>query len=143
MRWGRKNWSVAEQTSTYNMSIFLLSMFLIPKDETQADDKIFVRQLANNLVEVEHYDSKMNKKYKICIQRSALKSYITNIVKLYLYDSDPFDNIQFNFTGFPSFMTNKNNLQENPNIISTLRNVTSILIESESIHELGCGCGCG
>jgi len=130
MRWGRKNWSVAAQTSMYSMSVFLLSIFLIPKNETEADDKIFVRQLANKFLEVEHYDSKMNKKYKISIQRSALKSYITNIVKLYLYDSDPFDNIQFNFTGFPSFMTNKNNLQQNPNIMPTLRNTTSILIES-------------
>ena len=130
MRWGRKNWSVAAQTSMYSMSVFLLSIFLIPKNETEADDKIFVRQLANKFLEIEHYDSKMNKKYKISIQRSALKSYITNIVKLYLYDSDPFDNIQFNFTGFPSFMTNKNNLQQNPNIMPTLRNTTSILIES-------------
>ena len=82
------------------------------------------------MVYISYYDSKMNKKYKISIQRSALKSYITNIVKLYLYDSDPFDNIQFNFTGFPSFMTNKNNLQQNPNIMPTLQNTTSILIES-------------
>ena len=112
------------------MSKLLLSIFLIPKGEEQSDDKIYVRQLPNTMLEIEHYDGKINKKYKMCIYPSEFNTYITNVTTLYVYDTQPFENMQFNFLGFPSFMTSRKELTENRTILPTLLSAASTVIRS-------------
>ena len=66
----------------------------------------------------------------MCIYPSEFNTYITNVTTLYVYDTQPFENMQFNFLGFPSFMTSRKELTENRTILPTLLSAASTVIRS-------------
>ena len=110
----------------------LLSIYLTRRDDlTTSDDKIMVKKQADGNLQIEHYDATMKKTYNLTILADRLPTYVKDICRLYLNDGelvDPFMNIQFNFTGYPAFLINRQRLTDN--FLRTLRSMAETVIDS-------------
>lgn len=110
------------------MSPFLVSIFLTRKNSTSTnDDKIYIRRVDNNL-QVEHYDADSKKHYKLLLTNTSMGAYIRNLCTLFMLDTEPFVDLQFNFNGFPAFMTNHKTISNE--VISYLVDTAQIVAES-------------
>ena len=107
----------------------LVSIYIIPKNAKDSDvgDTISVFRSNNNL-RVSHYDHVNKKRYELLLTNTSLGHYVGTICKMFVADTDPFEQIQFNFHGFPTFMANKHTLTRD--LRHTLEDVAGIVTES-------------
>jgi len=114
------------------MSPILLSIYLTrPDDKNTSDDKIYVKNLGNGNLQIEHYDAMVKKVYNLTIVADRLGIYVKDVCRLYLNDSadpDAFVNIQFNFTGYPAFLMNRRKLDDR--FMRTLMSMADTVIDS-------------
>jgi hypothetical protein len=104
------------------MAVILLTAFLIRNNNLHADDdKISVRRGDNGLL-VKYYDAHAKKNYELNLGDSSLWSYVKNICKMFNTDAEPFQRLQLNFHGFPTYMLN----------INTVNNDTMEMLEEVS-----------
>jgi len=114
----------------------LLSIYLTRRDDLKtSDDKIVVKKQADGNLQIEHYDATVKKTYNLTITADTLPTYVKDICRLYLNDSeeaDPFVNIQINFTGYPAFLMNRQRLGDN--LMRTLRSMAETVINSVNMN---------
>jgi len=103
-----------------------MSIILTRSADRSMDDRVYVRDM-NGLLEIEYLDRKEVKKYTIMIEPSKLGRYIRDFCILYLNDNEPFADIQFNFNGYPTFMSSRESLKENLKVQKVLQNIGNIL----------------
>ena len=77
------------------------------------DDIVLIKPQDNN-IRVEYTDNQggYSSKQVLYIGKNDLGRYIRNLGHLFLSDVEPFIEVQFNFPGFPSFMTNQRSLKD-------------------------------
>ena len=89
------------------------------------DDKILINPVANNIL-IRYSDNVTSNnvpaKESILLENSYLSSYIKNIGYMFLTDTEPFESIQFNFPGFPTFLATRESLSD----IDTQNNLVEI-----------------
>jgi hypothetical protein len=107
-----------------------LSVFLSHSKNAALFDSLTVRRVNNNFV-VKYHDAASKSSYVLTLTNTSLGAYVKTLCQLFLADSDPFADIQFNFHGFPTFMAKRRTFTENSSLINTL--VTTANIVSESI----------
>lgn len=92
-----------------------MSVYLIRKNTigSHADDKIHIMRKDNNIL-VQYRDSNEGKpsRQDLLLTNTSLGTYIRNLGYLFLVDTEPFESIQFNFPGFPTFMATRQSLSE-------------------------------
>ena len=90
------------------MQPLIVSVYLIRKDgEQSTDDRIYIRSVSEDLLSVTYHDKDVSKSYTLYIDSDELDRYIMSIADIFTADTDPFDKIQFNFNGYPTFMLNR------------------------------------
>lgn len=87
------------------MQPLIVSVYLIRKDGGEStDDRIYIRSVSEDLLSVTYHDKDVSKSYTLYIDSDELDRYIMSITDIFTADTDPFDKIQFNFNGYPTFM---------------------------------------
>lgn len=109
----------------------ILSIFLIRNTEKASDDKIYVRTRPDNKLSVEYYDAVMTKTYNLVMNRSSLTAYVTDLCTLFANDGEPFAEIQFNFNGYPTFISKHQKFLETPDLVHTFNRMCHTVINSE------------
>ena len=110
------------------MAVILLTAFLIRNNNLHAhDDRIIVRRRDNGLI-VKYYDAHAKKNYELNLGDSSLWSYVKNICKMFNTDAEPFQLLQLNFHGFPTYMLNINTV--NNDTMEMLEEVSGMLDNS-------------
>jgi hypothetical protein len=106
----------------------LVSIYIIPKNakDTDRGDTINVYRSDNNL-KVKHYDHVNKKRYELLLTNTSLGHYVGTLCKMFVADTDPFEQMQFNFHGFPTFMAKKHTLTRE--LRHTLEDVADIVHE--------------
>lgn len=122
----------------------LVGIYIIPKNakDTECGDTINVFRSDNNL-RVKHYDHVNKKHYELLLTNTSLGHYVGTICKMFVADTDPFEQIQFNFHGFPTFMAKKHTLTQK--LRHTIQDVADIVSEgffSDVQREACDDCGC-
>ena len=93
------------------MQPLVVSVYLIRKDgEESTDDRIYIRCASEDLLSATYHDKDVSKSYTLYIDRDELDRYIMSIADIFTADIDPFDKIQFNFNGYPTFMLSRQSL---------------------------------
>ena len=89
------------------------------------DDTIVITPVANNVL-IKYKDTNtvndVPMKDYIILENSYLSSYIKNVGYMFLTDTEPFESIQFNFPGFPTFLATRESLSD----IDTQNNLVEI-----------------
>jgi hypothetical protein len=90
------------------MQPLVVSVFLIRKNgEESKDDRIYIRSVSEELLSATYHDKDVTKSYTLYIDSDELDRYIISIADIFTSDTDPFEKIQFNFNGYPTFMLDK------------------------------------
>jgi hypothetical protein len=107
----------------------LVSIYIIPKNakDTECGDTIYVKRSDNNL-SVKHYDHVNKKHYNLLLTNTSLSHYVGTLCKMFVADTDPFEQMQFNFNGFPTIMVKKHTLTRE--LRHTLEDVADIVHDS-------------
>jgi hypothetical protein len=99
------------------------------------DDRIHITREDNN-IKVTYMDyergvenQRQQVTQKILLTHTALDSYIKNLGQLFLHDTQPFKQIQFNFPGFPCFLATRKTLKDT-DLQDTLMEISNIVSES-------------
>ena len=93
------------------MQPLVVSVYLIRKDgEESTDDRIYIRSASEELLSATYHDKDVSKPYTLYIDRDDLDRYIMSIADIFTTDTDPFEKIQFNFNGYPTFMLSRQSL---------------------------------
>ena len=93
------------------MQPLVVSVYLIRKDgEESTDDRIYIRSASEELLSATYHDKDVSKPYTLYIDRDELDRYIMSIADIFTADTDPFEKIQFNFNGYPTFMLSRQSL---------------------------------
>lgn len=94
------------------MQPLVVSVYLIRKDgEESTDDRIYIRSASEDLLSATYHDKDVSKSYTLYIDQDQLDRYIMSIADIFTADTDPFDKIQFNFNGYPTFMLSRQSLE--------------------------------
>lgn len=118
------------------MSNLLASIYVTRNSNQSTDDKIFVRNVGNQMV-VYHTCGSSGIKSQVTLVHKSLPHYVNTLCKLYTTDTDPFDSIQFNFAGFPTYMVNRKSLDQ-PGVVDNLMSVASLVTASSfDVQEEG------
>ena len=125
-----------------------VSIYLIRKEtpdnalSTHDDDTITIRREDNN-IRISYRDKQngIHSQHSILLTRTSLGSYIRNLGWLVLTDVEPFRSMQFNFPGFPSFMTTPASLK-NEDTQAALVEIAEIVGESWFADYPGQDCEC-
>jgi hypothetical protein len=95
---------------------------------TENDDIIIVRRVDNNVV-VTYKDSEMkNKKHQLTLTNTSLGVYLKNLCFLLKEDEKPFQAVQFNFCGFPTFWIYTESIRRKA--VDRLMEIAAITVES-------------
>jgi hypothetical protein len=90
------------------MQPLVVSVYLIRKNgEESKDDRIYIRSVSEELLSATYHDKDVTKPYTIYIDSDELDTYIISIADIFKTDTDPFEKIQFNFNGYPTFLLDK------------------------------------
>jgi hypothetical protein len=90
------------------MQPLVVSVYLIRKNgEESRDDRIYIRSVSEDLLSATYHDNDVTKSYTLYIDSDELDRYIISIADIFTTDTDPFEKIQFNFNGYPTFMLSK------------------------------------
>ena len=110
------------------MAVILLSAFLIRNTDLHGnDDRITVRRRDNGLI-IKYYDAHQKKNYELNLGNSSLWSYVKNVCKMFNTDAEPFQLLQLNFHGFPTYMLNINTV--NDDTMTMLEEVSGMIDNS-------------
>ena len=109
----------------------ILSIYLIRSTDKQNDDRIMVRTRPDCKLSVDYYDAVMNKTYNLVMNRSSLITYVTDLCTLFANDGEPFAEIQFNFNGYPTFISSHKKFLETPELVHTFNRMCTTVINSE------------
>lgn len=71
-----------------------------PLNRPRNDDRIIFRFLGVNIA-VEYWDGHSEARQHMTLTRLTLRDYVSILVRALRADTDPFEEIQFNFPGFP------------------------------------------
>jgi hypothetical protein len=112
-----------------SVSIYLIRNNSYP-DKSQTDDKAIIT-FNNDSLDVKYIDRQCNKTTEHCLhlEKNGLAKYVKNIGYLFLTDTEPFTQIQFNFPGFPSYMLTREALK-NTDTQDALMEIASMVNES-------------
>jgi hypothetical protein len=121
------------------MQPLVVSVYLIRKDgEESTDDRIYIRSVSEGLLSATYHDKDVSKSYTLYIDREELDRYIMSITDIFTADTDPFDKIQFNFNGYPTFMLSRETLdtrQTRHMLKNVSRSVMRSLLLAESVTQ--------
>jgi hypothetical protein len=108
-----------------------VSIFVTRNGDKKDDDVIHITPCKNSIVVkyVDSFASESFKRTKLILPKDGLVSYIQNVAYLFMVDTDPFKNMQFNFPGFPAFMTTPSSLQ-NVDTQDAIMHVAGMVSES-------------
>ena len=109
----------------------ILTIYLIRNTEKSSDDKIIVRTRPDSKLSVEYYDAVMKKTYNLVMNRCSLSAYVTDLCTLIVNDGEPFAEIQFNFNGYPTFISTHKKFVENTELVHTFNRICHTVINSE------------
>jgi len=111
------------------MSNLLVSIYVTRKNESEnTDDKISVRSVNGQMV-VYHVCGETKLKTQITLVHNSLPHYIKTLCTMYTTDAEPFNTLQFNFAGFPTYMVDRQSIQ-NEGVIENLVSVASLVTSS-------------
>ena len=111
------------------MSNIILSIYLTRKNhenDRSMDDRVYVRHISG-MLQIEYTDKTEGKEYTIQIHPTRLGTYIRDFCNLYIHDKEPYSDIQFNFNGYPTFMTSHESLKNTKRMKSVLESVADTL----------------
>jgi hypothetical protein len=117
------------------MSVILLTAFLIRNTAVPGnDDRITVRREDDSL-HVKYYDSHSKKSYDLHLGDSSLWSYVRNLCKMFATDTDPFQKLQLNFHGFPTYMMTTDTVTNDTlTMLQDVCNIVSTSAEEEDLY---------
>jgi hypothetical protein len=99
-------------------------------ENSYTDDMVTI-MFKNDTIHVKYTDRQSNEttKHALTLEKNGLAKYIKNIGYLFLTDTEPFTQIQFNFPGFPSYMLTREALK-NTDTQDALMEIASMVNES-------------
>lgn len=117
-----------------SISIFLIRNSLHSKVAT--DDTVEIRREGDNiLVTYKDCQNARSSGHTLLLKKDDLSRYIQNIGYLFLNDTEPFTEAQFNFPGFPCFLVNQKSLK-NTDTQDALMEIAEMVSESWFLDEM-------
>ena len=110
----------------------ILSVHLIrDSNNSQKDDRVTIRREDDNLRVIYSDRDAVNgeRKYELLLTNTSLGTYVRHLCNLFKTDEDPFDTMQFNFNGFPTYLAKRSTLTSK--VVRMLEDMASIAVESE------------
>lgn len=103
--------------------------------ESNTDDKVIIT-LKNDAIHVKYIDRQNNAviRHYLTLEKNGLSKYIQNIGYLFLTDTEPFTQIQFNFPGFPTYMLTQQALK-NTETQDSLMEIAQMVNDSWLIED--------
>jgi hypothetical protein len=112
-------------------------------DSTQ-DDKITIKRVDGNVL-VDYYDARSNSSSttKLLLTRTALSTYMKHLCILFANDSEPYEEMQINYPGFPCFMATQKTIHtfETRDALLGCANIVSDSWFSDFPEGSNCDCG--
>ena len=121
------------------MQPLVVSVYLIRKNAEQStDDRIYIRSVSENLLSATYHDNDVTKSYTLYMDSDELDRYILSIADIFTSDTDPFEKIQFNFNGYPTFMLSKDSFdtRQTRHMLKTVsRSIMRSLLLAETVPK--------
>jgi hypothetical protein len=121
------------------MQPLVVSVYLIRKNAEQStDDRIYIRSVSENLLSATYHDNDVTKTYTLYMDSDELDRYILSIADIFTSDTDPFEKIQFNFNGYPTFMLSKDSFdtRQTRHMLKTVsRSIMRSLLLAETVPK--------
>jgi len=114
-----------------------VSIRLIRNDNAASDDLIIVKR-DDDYISVKYTDRQCNHTVvnRLTLHSTGLSQYIQNMGYLFMRDTDPFRQMQFNFPGFPTFLTTRESIS-NIDTQNALMEIADIVNDSWFAGECG------